>query len=99
MLALGIALISLAWWFVRASHCAADLKQGFGDIEAGIGFEGQGFLAFFAGAMFLAFGASVAKPVSSKWGQLSAWVAFLPLTYGAFLMLGLSVRGAGPCAH
>jgi hypothetical protein len=99
LFAFSAVLIGLAWSFVHASHCAGDLKQGFGDVEAALGLEGQGFLAFLAGAMFFAFGASVAKPVSSKWAQLAAWVAFIPLTYAAFLGLGFAAGGAWPCAH
>jgi hypothetical protein len=47
------ALIGLARWLARTSHCAADLKQGFGDIESAMDLEGQALLAFFSGARLL----------------------------------------------
>ena len=93
LLLLGAVLLGSAWWLLQRSGCAGDLKQGLGDVEAALALEGQAFIAHFAGALLLVLGVSVAKPFPSKWVQLGAWVAFLPLTYLTFLVLVFSTAG------
>lgn len=95
LFAVSAVLIGAAWWLLERSDCAGDLKQGFGDIEAALAFEGQAFIAYLVGALLLIFGVSVARPFSSKWAQLGAWVAFFPLVSLSFLALVFS-KGDAP---
>ena len=97
LFAAGLFLVGLTLWLLRQSHCAADLKQRLGDIESALGMESEALIAFFVGALLLVFAVSVARPFSSKWIQLAAWIAFLPLTYGAFLGISLFFAGTWPC--
>jgi hypothetical protein len=91
---LSAALIGTAWWFLQRSGCAGDLKQGFGDVEGALALEGQAFIAYFVGALLLVFGISVARPFPSKWVQLGAWLAFVPLAYLTFLAMSFATAGA-----
>ena len=93
LLVLSAVLIGTAWWLLQRAGCAGDLKQGFGDVEGALALEGQAFIAHFVGALLLVFGISVARPFPSKWVQLGAWVAFLPLAYLTFLALSFSTAG------
>ena len=100
LFALSAASIGAAWWLLQLSSCAGDLKQGFGDIEGALALEGQAFVAHFVGALLLVFSFSVARPFPSKWVQLGAWLAFLPLTYLTFLAVAFSTAGASwACAR
>ena len=91
---LSAALIGTAWWLLQRSGCTGDLKQGLGDVEEALALESQAFIAHLVGALLLVFGISVATPFPSKWVQLGAWVAFLPLTYLTFLAMSFSTIGA-----
>lgn len=100
LLLLGAVLLASAWWLLQRSGCAGDLKQGLGDVEAALALEGQAFLTHLVGALLLVFGVSVARPFPSKWVQLGAWVAFLPLAYLSFLVLAFaSAGGTWACAQ
>lgn len=91
---LSAALIGTAWWLLQHSGCAGDLKQGFGEVEDALALEGQAFVAYFAGALLLVFGVSVARPFPSKWVQLGAWLAFIPLACLTFLAMSFATAGA-----
>lgn len=91
---MSVALIGAAWWFLQRSGCAGDLKQGFGDVEEALALEGQAFIAHFVGALLLVFGISVARPFPSKWVQLGAWLAFIPLPYLTFLAMSFATKGS-----
>lgn len=93
LLVLSAALIGMAWWLLQRSGCAADLKQGIGNVEEALALEGEAFIAHIVGALLLVFGISVARPLSSMWIQLGAWLAFLPLAYLTFLALSFSAAG------
>jgi hypothetical protein len=87
---LSAIVIATAWWLLHRSGGVADLKQGFGDIEEALGLQGEALILHFIGALLLALGVSVARPLHSKWVQLAAWLSFLPVTYLAFLVMAVA---------
>jgi hypothetical protein len=100
LLVLGVLLLGSAWWLLHLSGCAGDLKQGIGDVEAALALEGRAFLAHLCGALSLVFSVSVARPFGSRWVQIGAWLAFLPLAYLTFLLLAFSTAGGNwACAR